>query len=273
MMNTLRAFGIAAIIAWTWTSSTVFAQGVAADHYGDGVTSYFNGRTRAAEESLSLAIEADSRDPRSYYFRAMCLLRQGRIAEAKGDMMVGAGLEAQQPRRYAIGSALERVQGHDRLLLEKYRRDARTNAVVQTSATAPATASPAPIRTFRERDADVLREERYVPLDELLRPGAPQTVVAEPPRQAAPTPPQATGPAMTAAPVEPPAAQSPATETTNPFADEPAAAGSPESAAPPSETPPAAPPAVTPPQNTEPAAPATPPATPPAESTENPFGS
>jgi hypothetical protein len=272
MMNMLRAFGIAAMIAWTWTSSTVLAQSAAADHYGDGITSYFNGRTRAAEESLSLAIEADSRDPRSYYFRAMCLLRQGRTAEAKGDMMVGAGLEAQQPRRYAIGSALERVQGPNRLMLEKYRRDALTNAVTQTSATVPATKSPAPNRTFRERDADVLREERYVPLDELLRPGTPQAIVAEPRREAPPTPPQATGPAMKAAPAEAPAAQPPAAAaTTNPFADEPAAASS---AAPPSETPPAAaPPAITPPQNTEPAAPATPPATPPAESTENPFGS
>ena len=264
MTNKLRAIGAVAFIALAISgSSVVFAQGPAADYYSDGVVEFFNGRSCQAETSLSLAIEADSHDPRAYYFRAFSLLRQGRINEARGDMIVGAALEAQQPRRFAIGSALERVQGPDRLMLETFRREARRNAVTQASATVPASAAPQN-RTYRERDAEVLREERYVPIDELLRPGAPQAVVAEPAREMPATPPQpAAAPAVTGAPAEQPPADS-APAASNPFGDDPAG----------SATEPAATPATPPQDTTPPETPATPaePATTPAEAEDNPFG-
>ena len=79
---------------------------------------------------------------------ALTLLRQGRSDEARGDMLVGAALEAQQPRRYAIGAALERVQGGERLLLEGFRRNAHREAVVQASATTTLPPMASPPRTF-----------------------------------------------------------------------------------------------------------------------------
>src|SRR5262245_22599251 len=72
-------------------------------HYGDGVHAYFRGNASRAEESLSSAMALNSQDPRYYYFRALSLLRQGRTAEARGDMQVGAALEAQRPGRFAVG--------------------------------------------------------------------------------------------------------------------------------------------------------------------------
>jgi hypothetical protein len=277
MTNTLRSLCIVALAAASFASQ--LQPSIAADFYIDGVNDYFSGRACAAENRLSQAMDADAQDPRVYYFRALSLLRQGRVAEARGDMMVGAAIEAKQPRRFAIGSALERVQGPDRLLLEKYRREARQSSVTQASATTPAnspTRNPNPPvtnRTFRERDADVLRQERYVPLEELLRPGAPRMVEAAPietrPTSAPLTPPQsAAAPPVVSAPAEEPAAEQPSTAPAageaNPFGDDPAGSAA-EPAAPPTLTP------ATPPQTETPAE-STPPATPPADSGDNPFG-
>jgi hypothetical protein len=40
-------------------------------------------------------------------------------------MEVGASLEARRPKQFAVGAALERVQGSDRLMLEQFRRQGR----------------------------------------------------------------------------------------------------------------------------------------------------
>ena len=220
--------------------------------YDQGVNAYFAGRSGQADVLLSEAIQWNSQDPRGYYFRALSLLRQGRMDEARGDMVVGAALEAQLPHRYAIGAALERIQGGDRLMLEEFRCSARRDVVLQTSATStrpPQARAPQTIE-FEERDSAVLRERRIVPLDELLRPGGPQSIVEEPAAPPATLPPQNKPPVAAPAP-------------SDPFADDSAKA----------PAAPAAPPAVplqeTPPQETPSPAPS---ATPPAELEENPFG-
>jgi hypothetical protein len=46
-------------------------------------------------------------------------------------MEVGATLEARRPKQFAVGTALERVQGSDRLMLEQYRRQGRAAAALQ----------------------------------------------------------------------------------------------------------------------------------------------
>jgi hypothetical protein len=263
MSKNFCAFGMVVIGAWMCLATSM-AQGQypqAARFYEQGVNSYFAGRSGLAEMYLSRAIEFGSQDPRTYYFRAFCLLRHGRCAEARGDMFTGAQLEAQYPNRYAIGSALERIQGHDRLVLEEIRRDAR--ATIGT-ASPPAAVVPGQLQTAPAGDAGVLRQQRVVPLEELLRPGGPQSVPVEPPAEAPPIPPQAVPPA--APPGQPSARPAPAEE--NPFGDDPGVTA-PE-AAPPATTPPQATspqPAVTPPQETPQP---TPPATPPAAE-ENPF--
>lgn len=244
-------------------------QHAALSAYDQGVNAYFAGRCGQAELLLSEAMQANSQDPRVYYFRALSLLRQGRRDEARGDMMVGAQLEAQASQRFAVGAALERVQGSNRLMLEEFRREARRNVVQQTSATEPVRkqARPAVPPIMNGGDAAVLRENHVVPLDELVRPGGPR-VMADEPIEA--TPPQ-TQPAA-------PAAAAPSAAPANPFADDaqapPAEAAAPhaEAATPPATPPPAeskAPP--TPPQST-PAPAAAPPANPPVEAEENPFG-
>ena len=134
--------------------------------YGQGVHAYFAGNCPQAESHLSNALEMNSQDPRTYYFRALSLLRLGRTAEARGDMMTGAALEAQRPNRWGIGAALERVQGYDRLLLEQFRRQARLAAALN--------GGPSGGQAITGRQPEVLRERVVIPLDEYLRPGVPQ---------------------------------------------------------------------------------------------------
>jgi tetratricopeptide (TPR) repeat protein len=100
-------------------------------YYGRGVHAYLAGQDHRAESYLSLAIESNPNDPRPYYFRAMSRLRQGRAGEARQDMQIGAFIEAGDPHRWAVGTALQRVQGPDRLMLEKYRRRARLDEAMR----------------------------------------------------------------------------------------------------------------------------------------------
>jgi hypothetical protein len=60
-----------------------------------------------------------------YYFRGLALAKQGRMAEAEVDFQVGASLEFQTEGRYEVGFALQRVQGADRVRLERIRGDMR----------------------------------------------------------------------------------------------------------------------------------------------------
>jgi hypothetical protein len=201
------------IVCATLTGGMIFSTGLAYAQdqesaiilYGDGVRAYFSGNSRQAEEALSRALESHSQDPRPYYFRALSLLRLGRTAEARGDMMVGAAMEAQQPNRYAVGKSLERVQGYDRLLLERFRREARADARTQRPAGGAAQASAID-------DSGALRRRTVIPLDEYSRPGI---------GRGAPTMGTAPPTPRTFAPAAPPPAQLPAAETGDPFRDDP----------------------------------------------------
>jgi hypothetical protein len=186
-------------------------------------------------------------------------------------------LEAQSPGRESIGAALERIQGCDRLMLEEFRRYARRNVVAPAAATSgpPSAADAARARSPLNYAPEMLRERRVVPIDELLRPGGPQSVVENPETNAAPLPPQ--NPASESGQKAEQSKPAAASEK-DPFAD--------DSAKPATEsTPPPAPAPVTPPQTapaTPPhAAPATPPqtgpapvapTTPPDKKDDNPFG-
>jgi hypothetical protein len=198
------------IVLGTMACGTVFSSGAAcgqdldaaAIHYGDGVHAYFAGNSSRAERSLSEALTLNSQDPRIYYFRALSLLRQGRTAEARGDMLVGAALEVQRPKRFAVGAALERVQGHDRLLLEEFRRQARSETGLNTTGLGQAISSELP---------GALRQRVVIPLNEYLHPGAPRPAGAGTSEPFAP---------RTFAPL-PAAPQSAAGTPENPFRDDP----------------------------------------------------
>ena len=200
-------------------------------------------------------------------------------------------MEAQSPQGQAIGAALERVQGCDRLMLEQFRCRARQDAATQPPEQVPATTdlpSPATVppqalpsqllpqppkapraqpvppqalppsrpQTFKPQDEAVLRERRIVPLEELLRPGGPQTVEEEPEQpeeQAKPTSPS-NAPSATTTP--------PGTPAENPFQDDTQKMN-------PEPEKPAAPATKIPPQ-TAPAV--NPPAALPTKAEDNPFG-
>jgi len=94
--------------------------------YGLGVHAYHAGEYRDAYANLSAAIEGGSRDPRVYYFRGLALSHLGRSDEAQADLEKGAQLEvAGGGDQYPIGKSLERVQGPQRLALERLRKLAR----------------------------------------------------------------------------------------------------------------------------------------------------
>lgn len=284
MIHTIRVPGIiTGLLASLLAQAAWSQQPQVTKLYERGVNAYFAGRSGDAETALSEAIQWNSQDPRAYYFRALTLLRQGRSDEARGDMLTGAMFEAQAPRRFAVGAALERVQGSERLMLERYRRDARRDAIAQASG--PHSALPlATPTTFVQPEPDeaVIRQHRVVPLEELLRPEGPRPIAVEAPATPAPLPPQKapekSSPPSTFAPPTvsvPPApapavtpATPPAHPAANPFEDD-SSKQPPAAPAPPTATP------ATPPQPapSQPAPAAKPQATPPAAADEdNPFG-
>ena len=127
-----RLFGCTSAIAVALWVSAASAQRPSSGSidYSRGVDAYFSGNSSEAEQLLGQAIGELPDDPRPYYFRALTLVRAGRSDEARSDMEVGAMLEARHPKQFAVGSALERVQGGDRLLLEEYRRKGRAAAAI-----------------------------------------------------------------------------------------------------------------------------------------------
>jgi len=209
---------IASTFAWSCPASAQEAD--AAMFYSQGVHAYFAGQRAQAEQYLSAALAIDPRDPRPYYFRALSRLRLGRTDEARRDMQAGAAWEAQAPNRFAVGAALERVQGQHRILLEQYRREGRL-----AEATRRHERNRARYQQISGREPEVLHQKIMIPLDQLLRPGGALPIVvveaSEPPRPAA-----ATAAATATATVDatrPPVAGGSAPVTTmpsNPFGDD-----------------------------------------------------
>lgn len=100
--------------------------------YGRGVHAYFRGDMPTAYEELTRAIDAGSRDPRCYYFRALVYMKTGREKLAEQDMARGALYEAlDSDGVYPVDQSLERVQGRVRVSIQDHRLKAKTELVVQ----------------------------------------------------------------------------------------------------------------------------------------------
>ena len=93
--------------------------------YGDGVHSFYAGNYQQSYDYLSEVIEIGTDDPRVYYFRGLSALRLGSQGDADDDFTKGATFEAERGNTRTVSRALERIQGPDRLLLEKSRSKAR----------------------------------------------------------------------------------------------------------------------------------------------------
>jgi hypothetical protein len=210
---------------WAWlqpASAQARDADAAANRYGQAVHAYFAGRASDAESLLSRCLEQNGNDPRFYYFRALARLRMGRADEARRDMAEGAAREARRPNRYAVGAALQRVQGRDRLLLEQYRSDARAKA-----GTVGAEVARQRAEQMTARDEGALRQRVIIPLDELFRPGGPRPLSAdefarraEQARYPQPVPAAAPAEIERPAPAGPAAAAVPAPPEDNPFQDD-----------------------------------------------------
>jgi len=99
------------------------------DAIGGGIHAYHAGDFDRAYDDLTNAIEAGSDDPRSYYFRGLAALKLGRTSEAEADFTTGADREMSSGSIRRVSQSLERVQGHDRLKLERFRARARLGAL------------------------------------------------------------------------------------------------------------------------------------------------
>lgn len=210
-------------------------EGVLAELYGQGVHAYFSNDPLTAHGLFTSAIEQGSRDPRCYYYRALCYAQLGRPDEAELDLKTGAEVEyAVTDRVYPVADSLQRVQGSSRMKIEKHRQTAR-------------------LASFSK--ASQIQKVRY---EQMKR--AEQDVLRNPTRSSVPAPP--------AAGVVPPAAATGAeemAEKTDPFAGDTEV--KPEKAP---EKP--AEPATAPPAEADPfGAPAAAPATPAEDAKTDPF--
>lgn len=128
MLRNLRwtVCGWTLVAAWL-SAGTLWAQEeVLSQFYGSGVHNYYERDYFAAMRELSAAIDGGTNDPRAYYYRGLTHTRLGDTAAAGRDMQKGAELESADVNQfYPVGRSLERVQGYQRIALERYRSMAR----------------------------------------------------------------------------------------------------------------------------------------------------
>ena len=174
---------------------------------GAGMHAFHAGDYDRAYQELSNAIEAGSDDPRGYYFRGLAAMRMGRTSEAEADFAAGADREAAGGSMRRVSLALERVQGQDRITLERFRSRARLATLARDR--------DAVMRRYsgiEDAAGDVRRRRRPEDIrPELVPPPAEQPRAAVEAEELAP-------PAESPAPAK----KKPAAKSDDPFADEPA---------------------------------------------------
>lgn len=190
-------------------AGTLCAQDAVLNHYyGMGVHAFFSGDYTTAFERFTTAIDNGSEDPRCYYFRGLTYLYLGREDEARMDFEKGAELEAADVNGfYNVGRSLQRIQGPERLMLQKYRMEARLAAMQESE------------RIRRERYEQLRREEQRVLQQAAPAEGIPDAAAPSGGAQPAQPPAQ---PDQPAEPEQPPA---PAEEPPQPSPDESATNG------------------------------------------------
>lgn len=188
--------------------------------FGSGVHAYYAGAYQRSYDELTAAIEGGSSDPRAFYFRGLAALKLGRLDEAEADFASGATREAKPEGSWNVPRSLERIQGEDRLRLERHRARAR---VVQLQRIREAN-----VRRYTEIDSQqesVLRRRRpeAAPANEFFSDDEPEAAAA--PSEDLPEPAEQVEPAAEADAEEPAEADESATDTESPFGDEPAEEG------------------------------------------------
>ncbi len=223
-------------IGMIWTAWSVRAQDPAiAELYGRGVHAYYQRDYETAYRYLDALVQRGTKDPRAYYFRGLVLYATNRQQEAQEDFRKGAELEAEDvDNYYNVSRALERVQGSVRVLIEKFRHEAKLAAAERLERIARAK-----YRDFIENERrvlfpppDVERRPVIPPSVEQSRPvpdepfSAPGAVTPPQPERTPPAASQDSGranpPSVAPAPSSPPAGAQPG--ATDPFAPRPSPA-------------------------------------------------
>jgi len=101
--------------------------------YGKGVHAFFDRDYEGTVTILLQAEEIKSVDPRPYYFLGLAFLRQEKTDEADQYFKKAAQLEysGRALRDYNVSESLRRIQGEERLRLEKIRTEERSNARIR----------------------------------------------------------------------------------------------------------------------------------------------
>jgi len=101
--------------------------------YGKGVHAFFDRDYEEAVAILSKAEEIKNNDPRPYYFLGLAHLRQKKSELAEQYFKKAAQLEFDglSLRDYAVSESLRRIQGEERLRIEKIRSEERGNAQIR----------------------------------------------------------------------------------------------------------------------------------------------
>ena len=141
-----------------------------ANAYGVGVHAYFDCDYQGSYDAMTAAIEAGTSDPRAYYYRGLAAAKLGRDSEVEADFAEGANREATTAGSMAISRSLERVQGADRLRLEKFRARARVAVVQRDHAATRSRYSGIDVAP-----TDVLRTRRPAPISAPPEPVPPPT--------------------------------------------------------------------------------------------------
>jgi len=119
---------VLAAIVTVSSSSFAMAQDPLMELYGKGVHTYFRGDHATGASVLSEAIAAGLQDPRAFYFRGLCNMSTLGVESATADFEEGARIEMAGKSSVDVGRALERIQGHARVEIEKARIKARLAA-------------------------------------------------------------------------------------------------------------------------------------------------
>jgi len=97
---------------------------LAASELSDSMQLFHQGDYENAYKGLTSLVQEDKQDARIYYYRGLISLRTGHRDAAARDFQLAMQLEAAGAGQ-GVGESLQRIQGQERLILEKYRTMAR----------------------------------------------------------------------------------------------------------------------------------------------------
>ncbi|MDR0703354.1 MAG: hypothetical protein LBF88_00025 [Planctomycetaceae bacterium] len=119
--------GCNVVLLFADTAETLFKVSRAENLYGKGVHAFFDKDYSGAIDLLTQAEQLGSEDPRPYYFLALAHSRLKHNDHADDYFKKAAQFEweGQSVRDYNISDALRRIQGNERLNIERYRTQAK----------------------------------------------------------------------------------------------------------------------------------------------------